>query len=144
MPGVTFAGCRTRRPGCDDGEVRRRSLLVTLAAVLAVALAFVAAPAPARAEAPPRAAPTTTPPAPPTTLATIASLVDGRPATECISANPRPECDTASSADGRTLVLLGILLVALSVIGAVVVRSTRRNSRARATDADGVAYRQGP
>lgn len=147
MPGVTFAGCRTPRRGRDDVGVRRRSPLITLAAVLTAALALLAAPtqtlaAPSR----PLAAPTTLPPAPPTTVATVGTLVDGRPATECISANPRPDCDTASSADGRTLVLLGILLVALSGIGVVVVRSTRRNSRARAAGLpdSSPAYRQGP
>ena len=73
--------------------------------------------------------------APTSDFSGIGTLDDGRPATECISANPRPDCDSASKADGRTLVLLGILLVALTGIASVVVRSTRRTNRARAEEA---------
>ena len=71
----------------------------------------------------------------------VGTLDDGRPATECISANPRPDCDSASKADGRTLLLLGILVVALVGIGVVVVRSTRRTDRARA---EAAGLRSGP
>ena len=81
-------------------------------------------------------APTVTAIAPPTSdFSGVGTLDDGRPATECISANPRPDCDSASKTDGRTLVLFGILLVALTGIGFVVVRSTRRANRARAAAA---------
>jgi hypothetical protein len=66
---------------------------------------------------------TTVPTVPPT-------LADGRPITECISSNPPPDCPE-EHADGHTLVLFGVLILALTGIGVVVVRSTLRNSRAR-------------
>ena len=140
MPSVTFAGCGGRVRWRDDRAVRRRSSPLALAATLTLAGLAVFVPAPGagavaqpRAAVQPLAAPSTAPPT--SDFSGVGTLDDGRPVTECISANPRPDCDTASHADGRTLVLLGILLVALTGIGTVIVRSTRRNSRARAAAA---------
>ncbi len=75
------------------------------------------------AAASPVGAQTTTPPA-------TSAFVPPR----CVSAYPdEAECDSAEPADARTLVLFGVLVVALSAIGFVVVRSTIRHGRERRT-----------
>ena len=120
-----------------------RRLLAVLVVVPSLVLGLATG-APAGASAMPNPAPQATTPPTVTAIGTptsdfsgIGTLDDGRPATECISSNPPPDCDSASKADGHTLVLLGILLIALTGIGCIVVRSTRRRDRARAAGVSG-------
>ena len=118
--------------------MRRWLTVLVVVPSLVIVLAFGASAGASAMTNPPQAptSPTVTAIAAPTSdFSGIGTLDDGRPATECISANPAPDCDSASKADGRTLVLFGILLVALTGIGSVVVRSTRRTNRARAAAA---------
>jgi hypothetical protein len=91
-----------------------RRLLV----LVAVALVLLSAPAAAQS--------VTTAPLP---------TFEGRPATECISALPRPDCerdDEFERSSSRHLILFAVLGVALTGIAVVVVRSTIRRDRGRA------------
>lgn len=70
------------------------------------------------------------------TVPTIPPL--GRSDTECISANPRPDCFGSTEFDRSNrgnLLLFAVLGVALAGIGTVIVRSTLRTGRARAATA---------
>jgi hypothetical protein len=63
---------------------------------------------------------------------TSAPLSTGRPDTECISANPRPDCYRSGEfprSSRSHLILFGLLAAALVGIGFVVVRSVRRTDR---------------
>jgi hypothetical protein len=65
---------------------------------------------------------------------TATTMPSGRPATECVSANPRPDCLETEEFDRNSrshLLLFAVLGVALAGIATVVVRSTIRNGRAR-------------
>ena len=62
------------------------------------------------------------------------SVVEGRPDTECISANPRPDCYRSEEFERSSrsqLLLFGVVGLALVGIATVVVRSTMRRDRAR-------------
>jgi hypothetical protein len=66
------------------------------------------------------------------------SVVDrpSRPETECISANPRPDCYQSSEFERSSrshLILFGVLGVGLAVIAVVVARSVLRTDRAHKT-----------
>jgi hypothetical protein len=99
-----------RRGQWDDGFVALRFALAALA--LAALATFAGGPAR------PSSAATTAP---------------GRPETECISANPRPDCVDTGEFDRSSrshLLLFAVLGVALAGIAVVVVRSTIRRERA--------------
>jgi hypothetical protein len=67
---------------------------------------------------------------------TVVPPTEDRDLTECVNSDPRPNCGQAPAAPGDRggvgqLALLGILVAATALIGAVVVRSTVRTTRAR-------------
>ena len=114
--------------GCDDRGVRTRvamiGLLLLVVAGTAVTTATVSSARPAAAQA----------------VTTLPPTIVGRSDTECISANPRPDCEQSNEyerSSPRHLLLFGVLLVALVAIGTVVVRSTRRRDRDLQTQTGG-------
>ena len=79
-------------------------------------------------------APARTVPSGPTGPTVPPSVVEGRPDTECISANPRPDCYRSEEFERSSrsqLLLFGVVGLALVGIVTVVVRSTVRHERAR-------------
>ena len=93
------------------------------AAVVVVVLTMLAAAA---------TAPARTVPSGPTGPTVPPSVVEGRPDTECISANPRPDCYRSEEFERSSrsqLLLFGVVGLALVVIATVVVRSTMRRDR---------------
>jgi hypothetical protein len=69
----------------------------------------------------------------PAQASTTTTNPSGRPATECVSANPRPDCVDTGEFDRSSrshLLLFALLGVAIAGVAVVVVRSTVRRERA--------------